>query len=81
MPIKKRVSIPKPAPRPVKEPSDLMGNGYKNLVPLESVLKEHNQKASDLRWEGKDDEAEFHEDEAARIRQRIAEGEVWEPLH
>jgi hypothetical protein len=81
MPIQKRTTLPKAPERKVREPSDLVSEGRKNLVPLERLLKEHNQAASDAAWNGDEDMEAYHTAEADRIRQRIAEGEVWEPLH
>jgi hypothetical protein len=78
MPIKKRTNVPKVPSQP--HPSHGKPN-HDNLIPLEYVLKEHNRKASDAAWDGDEDMAVFHEEQAAEIRQRIAEGEVWEILN
>jgi len=81
MPIKKRKSVPKEPAHPVRVPSDMVSAAPENLVPLERVLKQHDQAASDAVWDGDEEAAEFHEEQAAAIRQRIAEGEVWEVQH
>lgn len=81
MPIKKRTNVP--SVLFVKETSASTDSkpNHSNLVALEQVLKDHDMQVSDAYWSGDIETAEFHEEQAALIRQRIAEGEIWETLN
>jgi hypothetical protein len=74
MPIKKRKNLP-------KAPLQVERNTLVSSPPgpsLESLVKKHDQIASDAAWEGDNAKADFHQKQADNYRERLASGEIWE---
>lgn len=74
MPIKKRSTLPKPKGR--GRPS---GEFRTPGRALQDLVKEHDKAASDLAWDGRIAEADQHQAKANEYRERIMNGELWEP--
>mgnify|MGYP006275807317 CR=1 FL=1 len=77
MPIKRRKNMPVPKKR-VKTPDDLPRSPG---VPIERLVKEYDQRASDAHWEGDHEEGDRLQSIADNYRKRLEAGEVWEVDH
>ena len=78
MPIKKRSTLPPIAPVKHRRPSSVPPYTQPGR-PLAEILRELDQKVSDLEWDQKDHaSAEDYRRQADDIRKRIEAGEIYE---